>query len=70
MTQTTRDDSSWPTRSSSDAGRKRALSRQLRNGISVDVVDDAFVTIAHEASDDVRAHPTESDHSEIHRVSS
>ena len=35
-------------------------------GIRIQVVDDAFVPVVHEAAHDVRAHSSESDHSQLH----
>ncbi len=39
------------------------------HGILIDVVDDAVVAIAHQPSHDVRAHPSQSHHRQLHRSS-
>lgn len=50
-----------------DARRARgALRGQGRHGILVHVVDHAVVAVLHESADDVGAHPSESDHGELH----
>ena len=49
-------------------GAGRALARERRDRVGVDVVDDALVAVAHQPAHDVRAHPAESDHSELHRA--
>ena len=46
----------------------RTLSNEFGNRIRVDVEHDAAMTIAHQPSDDVGAHPAEADHAEFHRV--
>ena len=48
------------------AGADRAVRHQRRNAGRVDVVDDAFVTVAHQAANHVRAHPAQSHHSDLH----
>ena len=53
------------TNSSSESAPVGAFAGELRDGVGVDVVDDAVVPVAHQAADDVRAHPAESDHPEL-----
>ena len=45
---------------------RRALAGEGGHGIRIHVVDDAFVPVVHEAAHDVRAHSSESDHSQLH----
>ncbi len=45
---------------------RRALAGERGHGIRIHVVDDAFVPVVHEAAHDVRAHSSESDHSQLH----
>ena len=45
---------------------RRALGCERRDGLGADVVDDAGVAVAHQAAHDVRAHPAEADHAELH----
>ena len=47
-------------------GAGRALAGERGDGVRVDVVDDALVPVAHQPADEVRAHPPESDHAELH----
>ena len=47
-------------------GGGHPLCRECGDGIGADVGADAGVTVAHEAPDEVRAHPPETDHSELH----
>ena len=49
-------------------GADCALGDEVIDGLRVDVEDDAGVAIAHQATDKVRAHPAEADHSELHGV--
>src|SRR5439155_2539134 len=44
----------------------RAFARELLHGIRAAIVDDALVAVAHQAARHVGAHPTKSDHSELH----
>ena len=44
-----------------------AVGGKRLHGVLVDVVADAAVAVAHEAPDDPRAHPPQSDHSQLHR---
>jgi hypothetical protein len=46
---------------------KRTLTVQLGNGACVVVVDNTFVAMAHDPAHDVRAHPAEADHAELHQ---
>ncbi len=48
-------------------GAGGALAGERGDRVRVDVVDDALVAVAHQAAHDVRAHPSESDHPELHR---
>ncbi len=50
-------------------GAVGALARQLLDHRRVDVVDDAVVAVAHQATDDVRSHPPQADHSQLHASS-
>ena len=47
-------------------GAGRALAGERRDRVGVDVVDDALVAVAHQPADEVRAHPPEADHAELH----
>ena len=42
---------------------------ERRDGIGADVVDDAGVAVAHQAAHDVRAHPAQANHAELHGAS-
>ena len=44
----------------------RALAGQRRHRLGIDVEDHALVSVAHQAPDDVGAHPAEADHSQLH----
>ena len=44
----------------------RALLGEAGDGVRRDVLDDARVSAAHQTPHHVRAHPSESDHSELH----
>ena len=47
---------------------RRAFGRERRHDIGAHVVPDAFVAVTHEATYEVRPHPAESDHAELHRL--
>ena len=47
-------------------GGGRTLVGQRLGRVGVDVVDHALVAIAHETANDVRAHPSQSDHPQLH----
>ena len=47
-------------------GAGRPLAGERGDGVRVDVEDDALVAVAHQAPHEVRSHPSESDHSELH----
>src|SRR5216683_1191686 len=47
-----------------------ALARQLAHRVAVGVEDDALMAAAHQPADDVAAHPSETDHSKLHAISS
>ena len=47
-------------------GAGRALAGERRDRVGVDVEDDALVAVAHQPPDEVRAHPSESDHPKLH----
>ena len=49
-------------------GADRALSLELLDGGIIDVEDDAGMAIAHQAADEVGAHPAKADHAELHWV--
>ena len=58
------------------ARSRRATTRRSRpsaassvDRVGAHVVDDALVAVAHEPPHEVRAHPAEADHAELHRVS-
>ena len=69
MTQARRGTSSSATKSSSEVGAGRSLGRERRDGVRADVVDDARVAVPHQPAHDVRAHPAETDHAELHAPS-
>ena len=46
-----------------------SLGDERRDGVGADVVDDAGVAVAHQAAHDVRAHPAQADHAELHAAS-
>jgi len=48
------------------AGGDRALALQLPYCAFVEVIDHTVVAVAHEPAHEVRAHPAESDHAELH----
>ncbi len=68
ITHTARGLLSLATNSSRVVGAGRALACELLHRVGVDVVDDALVAVAHESADEVRAHPTQSHHAELHLV--
>ena len=45
----------------------RTFRRQRRHDVCAHVVGDALVAVTHEATHEVRAHPAEADHAELHR---
>ena len=51
------------------ARARRTLGDERRHGVRADVVDDAGVAVAHQPSHDVRAHPAQADHAELHASS-
>ncbi len=67
ITQAARGASSLATKSSSESAPVGALGGERGDRVGVDVVDDALVAVAHQPADDVRAHPAEADHAELHR---
>ena len=66
MTQTARGLSSLATKSSSESAPVAPSPASVDDGVGVDVVDDALVAVAHQPANDVRAHPPEADHAELH----
>src|SRR5262245_27363812 len=50
-------------------GSGRAVTFELGDNFGADVVDDAVVPVPHQATDDARAHPPQSDHSKLHSCS-
>ncbi len=50
------------------ARARRALGYERRDRLGVDVVDDAGVAARMQPADDVRAHPAETDHAELHAL--
>ena len=46
-----------------------SLGHERRDGIGADVVDHAGVAVAHQAAHDVRAHPAQANHAELHGAS-
>ena len=51
------------------ARARRSLGDERRDGVGADVVDDAGVAVAHQPAHDVRAHPAQADHAELHAAS-
>ena len=51
------------------ARARRSLGVERRDGVGADVVDDAGVAVAHQPAHDVRAHPAQADHAELHAPS-
>ena len=51
------------------ARARRSLGHERRDGVGADVVDHAGVAVAHQAAHDVRAHPAQADHAELHAAS-
>ena len=41
---------------------------QIRHGVGMGVIDNAGVSVFHESPHDIGAHPTKSDHSELHKL--
>ena len=57
---------SLPTNSSIEAAPIAPSVDQRRDARRVDVVDDAFMAVAHQAAHHVGAHPAQSHHSDLH----
>ena len=51
-------------------GADRTVFDQRRHGVRMCVIDNASVSVPHEAPHDVGAHASESDHSKLHKLSS
>ena len=66
ITQTARGAESIEASSCERAGSVGALAGEGRDGVGVDVVDDAAVAVSHQPPRHVRAHPTESDDPDLH----
>ena len=61
--------SSLATKSSSELAPVAPSRDERRDRVGADVVDDARVAVAHQPAHDVRAHPAEADHAELHAPS-